>query len=258
MDISSCAATVKAGKPSNDYYIVIPNKHQTSSKVRVQKIFHMSFLLISRSGKEDFLMNLPLLPAHKTKIGTCPHGLPAGACPICSGMGGGGGPKKTDLKSNGEMSWDECFAIGQMLKAQRLAQQQKDVAMQGQLHTPLNAASKLENIAQKIAALAEKLTNFVQKSQTTSTVLSKTLAFAAKLAIPLLNVLKNIPILIQKAMNFVKEKLADITDKLNAVFGELKNATEKKISEKFKNFRKKFKSLFETFIEQDIETKKQQ
>ena len=28
------------------------------------------------------------------RIGTCPHGLPMGACPICNGMGGGGGSVK--------------------------------------------------------------------------------------------------------------------------------------------------------------------
>ena len=82
-------------------------------------------------------MNYKLAPGQmfiqKTKIGTCPHGLPAGACPICSGMGGGGGSSRKTTKAAGEMSWDECVAVGQMLKAQRLAQQKRDMAMQAQL-----------------------------------------------------------------------------------------------------------------------------
>lgn len=201
-------------------------------------------------------MNFPLSSVQKPKVGTCPHGLPMGACPICNGGGGGGGSSKKYDKANGssgEMSWAECFAVGQMMKAQQLAQQKKDVAMQAQLHAPVNIMGKLENMAQKIAGFAEKLTNFIQKSQASPTIMSKTLTLAAKLAIPVLNVLKNIPILVQKTISFVKEKLADITDKLNAVFGELKASTEKKISDRLKDFKKKAKSLFGIFEPQDID-----
>ena len=59
--------------------------------------------------------------ATNNKIGTCPHGLPMGACPICNGMGGGGSVKR-DNKPR-EMTWNECYAIGQMLKAQKLARE---------------------------------------------------------------------------------------------------------------------------------------
>lgn len=195
-------------------------------------------------------MNFPLASVHKTKVGTCPHGLPMGACPICNGGGGGGGSKKTS-QSSGEMSWEECFAIGQMMKAQKLAQQKKDVSMQAQLHAPLNIASRLENLAQsmaqKFSSISEKLTNFIQKSQTTPNLFTKTIALVAKIALPVINILKNIATIAQKTINFVREKFADITDKLNAVFGELKNSAEKKISDKFNAFKKKAKSLFGIF-----------
>lgn len=199
-------------------------------------------------------MNVSPPSAQKSKIGTCPHGLPMGACPICNGMGGGGAARKTD-PHDGEMSWDECFAIGQMLKSQKLAQQQKDIAMQARLHAPLNQQSRLENIAQKIAAFAEKLADFVQKTQasTIPKIFSKPLVLSAKLAVFVLNALKNIPLVMQKAINFVKEKLADISDKLNALMGELKAATDKKISDRFKDFKKKFKSIFGIFDSQDVE-----
>jgi len=203
-------------------------------------------------------MNFSPTSVHKTKVGTCPHGLPLGACPICSGMGGGGGgggSKKVERPA-GEMSWDECVAVGQMLKAQKLAQQKRDIAMQAQLHAPSNITTKLENIAQKIAVFAQKLNEFVQKPQSTPTLISKTLVFTAKLVIPTVNILKNIPILAQKAINFVKEKLTDISDKLNAVFGELKTAIEKKISDRFKDFRKKNKSLFTIFEPLDVKEEK--
>lgn len=199
-------------------------------------------------------MNVSIPSIQKNKIGTCPHGLPAGACPICNGMGGGGGAtKKADLRA-GEMSWDECYAVWQqMLKAKDLAQQKRNEALQSQMQNQISFTSKLENVAQKIANLSEKLVNFVQKTQANPTIKSKLLALTAKIAIPILNVLKNIPIFAQKAITFIKEKLTDISDKLNAVFGELKNAVEKKISERLKDFKKKFKSIFGIFEPEEIE-----
>lgn len=205
-------------------------------------------------------MNIPLSSTHKPKIaltsgGTCPHGLPLGACPICSGAGGGGGSSKKAARPAGEMSWDECFAVGQMMKAQRLAQQKKDLSMQAQLHAPVNIIGRLENAAQKIAGLSEKLTNIVQKlqSQNIPKILTLPLIIAAKIAIPILNMLKNVPLLAQKALNFVQTKLADISDKLNAVFGELKASIDKKISSQFENFRKKSKSFFNIFNPSETE-----
>lgn len=201
-------------------------------------------------------MNLSSI--HKAKSGSCPHGCPLGACPICNGMGGGGGKcggvAEGSRKANGEMSWDQCFAIWQqMLKAQKAVQQDKMV--QTQIQVPLNTVSMLENMAQKIAGLAEKLSNFIQNNQIQSMpkIISKPLMFAAKIAIPVLNVLKNIPVLIQNTINLVREKFADISDKLNAFFGELKNSTEKKISDRLKDFKKKFKSLFGIGEVQDAE-----
>lgn len=193
-------------------------------------------------------MSIQLSSVHKAKVGTCPHGLPLGACPICNGMGGGGGSSRKAEKPAGEMSWDECNAVWQqMLKAKDLAQQQKNQAIQAQLQQ-VNFAGRMENMAQKIASLSEKLADFAQKGNASlPKALTKPLMFAAKIAIPLLNVLKEIPLLAQKAVNFVQEKMADISDKLNAIFGELKNSTEKKISEKFKNIKKKLKSIFGIF-----------
>lgn len=199
-------------------------------------------------------MKLPPSSIQKTKVGTCPHGLPQGACPICSGLGGGGGSAKKSERPSGEMSWDECFAVGQMMKAQQLAQlQRKNQSIQSQMISEYKMQLSLGSMAQKMTNLAEKLTNFVQKTQSTSSILSKTLAFGAKLAIPTLNVLKNAALLAQKAMNFAKEKLTDISDKLNAMFGELKNADEKKISDRLKDFKKKIKSLFGITEPEDID-----
>jgi len=187
-------------------------------------------------------MNLPISPAPTAKIGTCPHGLPPGACPICSGMGGGGGgsTKKADFSAKaGEMSWADCAAIGNMLKAQKLAQKQNEQSFQSQILAAAAFEKGLANIAQKLA-------NFAQNIQASMpAIIAKPLGFiATKLLVPMLNVLKDIPLNIQKTFAKMGEKLTDISDKLNAMFGELKNSIEKKISDKLKDFKKKIKSLF--------------
>lgn len=205
-------------------------------------------------------MNIAKPFVQQHKVGSCPHGLPAGACPICNGMGGGGGgsAKKADRPS-GEMTWDQCYAVWQqMLKAKDLAAQKKHDALQAQMQTPMNFAAKLENAALKIASFADRLINFVNKTQTSSTIMSKMLTIAAKLAIPVLNVLQNVATLAQKAVNFVKEKFVDISDKLNAIFGELKNSMEKKISDRLKDFKKRFKSLFGVVEPDDLDDEEKQ
>lgn len=200
-------------------------------------------------------MNVTPAAIQKSKPGTCPHGLPYGACPICSGMGGGGGgSSKSTPRKAGEMSWDQCYAVWQqMLKAKDMAQQKKLDAMNAQMQPQVTFSSRIGDFSQKIAILAEKLADFSQKTNNLPKIIEKPLIFIAQLAIPILNGLKNITNFAQKTVEFVQQKLADISDKLNAVFGELKNSTEKRISESLKNTKKKFKSLFGVFEPSELD-----
>lgn len=199
-------------------------------------------------------MKFQLSSVQKQKIGTCPHGLPQGACPVCLGMGGGGGGSLKKANNSGEMSWDECYAVWQqMLKAKEIAQQKKLDAIQAQMQTPVNFTAKLDKAAQKIAHIIEKLSDLIQKAQASTNIFSKLAAFGAKISIPILNVIKNVSIIAQKTINFIQQKLADITDKLNAMFGEIKASTEKKVSDKLKDFKKKFKSIFGISEPEDID-----
>lgn len=190
--------------------------------------------------------------ATKVASGTCPHGLPRGACPICNGSGGGGGSsvKKSAPKAN-EMSWDECYAVWQEMKAQKQVQLDKanlqsqvsQIGLQIQQKKPFAVS-----FAGNIANFSNKIGEFVQSFKSAHPIMAKPLAFIANnLLIPALNLVKNAVNLVQNAANFIKEKLADIQDKLNAVFGELKNSLEEKFSKKFNNFKKKMNSLFSIF-----------
>jgi len=196
-------------------------------------------------------MTISLSPVQNAKIGTCPHGLPPGACPICSGMGGGGGgsAKKQDVSTKKvEMSWSECAAIGQILKNQKMAQKLNEQSLQSQMIAAMTFQRNLANFAQRMAC-------FVQNAQNVlPAMLSKPLGFLAnKMLIPMLNILKDIPLNIQKTFAQIVEKFADISDKLTAMFGELKSSIEKKISDKLKDFKKKIKSFFAVLETQELD-----
>lgn len=184
--------------------------------------------------------------AVKVSTGSCPHGLPHGACPICSGMGGGGGSVRRDEPKANEMSYDECFAIWQQMKAEKQVKIDKSVAFQARqvaLHTQIQ--TQMVAFAHKIANASRKVADFAQKISNSHPILSKPVVLVAKkILVPILNTMKNVTMVVAKAVKFVGQKLADISDKLNAVFGEFKNSTLKKMSDKFHDFRKKVHKFF--------------
>ena len=65
-------------------------------------------------------MSTPVANLSRIKPGMCPHGMPAGACPICNGMSSASAPKKdVNVRKAGEMTWSECFAMGLRMKADK-------------------------------------------------------------------------------------------------------------------------------------------
>lgn len=181
------------------------------------------------------------------KAGTCPHGLPLGSCPICNGMGGGGMKTADHTAKPGEMSWNECAAIGAMLKAQRNA---KEARQQDAI-----------NFAQNVALFEKTMMNISQKIATLSGVISKN--FPPIIATPVnfilnkiiggvVNFLKDIPAALQKFSQTIQQKYIEISDKLTAIYGEIKAAIAKKIGEPLNLFKKKVKSLFSIFDPQNL------
>ena len=199
-------------------------------------------------------MHLGTLQAQKTRIGTCPHGLPMGACPICNGMSGGGGSRKADFSAKpGEMSWNECAAIGAFLKAQKAAQQAKNADFQAHVQALAKFQTTMANAAQKAAQFAAAVQNSMPA------VIAKPLAFVMNNIVANgLNAMKNLPAAIASFSQNFSQKLADITDKPTAVYGEIKAAVSKKVSESFKEIKKKIKSIFGIFepLDTDDEDKK--
>lgn len=174
------------------------------------------------------------------KSGLCPHGLPPGACPICSGKGGGSGVKTADFSAKpGEMSWNECAAIGAFLKSMQNARLAREADYQSNI---VNIAMFEKNLAKA----AENLNLFIQNMS--QNILTKPIAvFAQNIVLPLLNFVKDMPVNIMQTIVNITQKLADISDKLTAIYGELKAAVQKKISDFMNKVKKKLHSIFEIF-----------
>ena len=173
------------------------------------------------------------------KIGSCPHGLPAGACPICSGMSGGNSTTKRDIPRNvGEMTYNQCAAIGAMLKAQKASKQRAELAQQNHLQALADFAKTLASAHQKILNLTAQISN------TMPAIIAKPVNFVlTQIVARLVNFTANIPTLLSN----IGQKFVEISDKLSAIFGEAKSAIQKTVSDFWNKTKKKLKSLFFIF-----------
>ena len=176
------------------------------------------------------------------RSGLCPHGLPPGACPICSGMSGSSANKvqTADFSAKpGEMSWNECAAIGAFLKSLKNARLAREADYQAHL---VNIAMFEKNMVKA----SQNLANFIQVLS--GNVLTKPVAVVLQnVAMPILQHIKNVPVNIMNTIATISQKLADISDKLTAIYGELKAAINKKISDFFNKVKKKLVSIFMIF-----------
>lgn len=194
-------------------------------------------------------MPFAAIQTNSARVGTCPHGLPLGACPICNGMGGGGGMKKADFSAKpGEMSWNECAAIGAFLKAQQNAKLARE-------QDALNFAQNVQAFQQTMANAHQRLTSLAQFfSANTPAIIAKPVNFVLNTVLAnTVNMLKNMPAALAGTIQNLSQKLADISDKLTAVYGELKAAGQKKVSETLNEIKKKVKSLFAIFSPLDAD-----
>mgnify|MGYP004459760441 FL=1 len=198
-------------------------------------------------------MSLGAVKTNSSRVGTCPHGLPLGACPICSGMGGGGAKKADFSAKPGEMSWNQCAAIGAFLKAQKMAKQVKEQDAMNFAQRAQAFQTALMNSSQRIANIAQFI------SQNTPQIIAKPINFVLNSIIGgIVRTIANIPMAISNVIQAVQQKIADISDKLTAIMGELKASIDKKISDAFKIVKKKIKSIFAIFKPLDDDNEEKQ
>lgn len=152
---------------------------------------------------------------------------------------GAGGAKKADFSAKpGEMSWNECAAIGAFLKAQKMAKQARE-------QDALTFAQKAQAFQNAMMNNSQKFANIAQIiTQTMPPIIAKPASFVLNTILGgAVRMIANVVNLVQT----LQQKLADISDKLTAIMGELKASIEKKISENFKVLKKKIKRLFMIF-----------
>ena len=213
-----------------------------------------SFVAARNGIKEGFLVLSTQVPnVNKASAGLCPHGLPPGACPICSNMGGGGSTRVGERPQKaGEMSYHQCAMIGNMMRARELADKR---------HAQ-NLEQHAENLKAFEATMSRASANMLEfAKQISSNFLLKPIAFTIQnIAVPIVNFIKNFPQItaniitnIAEKLNTIKEKFVDIMDKLTAVFGEAKAFIEKKISELISVVKSKFEGLFKIFKKHNAE-----
>ena len=173
---------------------------------------------------------------NKIKSGLCPHGLPPGACPICSKMGGGGGMRAGErAQKAGEMSYYECVMLGNLMRANKLASKRHAEA----LKQNAEAHKEFELV---MTRLSNNLQNFIQRMNVSF--ITKPIAFIVQnTLLAVVNFIKNIPRIVQNFHNLKFE----IQDKLNAIFGEIKNFIQKTISRIVSTIKSKFDGLFKIF-----------
>jgi hypothetical protein len=148
-------------------------------------------------------------------------------------MGGGGSAKRADFSAKpGEMSWSECAAIGAFLKAQQEARTQRQ---QDFLRPAIPFQARLESAAQRITNLTQIISN------TMPPIIAKPINLILDTAAKILTQLSTLN-------SQPSTKLADISDKLTAMFGEFKAAAKEKASKFFEDFKKKAKGLFLIFV----------
>jgi len=173
------------------------------------------------------------------KTGSCPHGLPAGACPVCRGTAGGNSTTKRDIPRNpGEMTYNECLAMGALLKAQKNARESAKKSQLNHIQSLIQFQKTLDNTRRNILELSSVLTKSLP------VIISKPVNFILEqIAAKTINLIKNTAAFITNII----QKSGDITDKLTALYGEMKASIQKNIS-KFKDrIKKKLKTIFFIF-----------
>ena len=180
--------------------------------------------------------------ANINKAGMCPHGTIPGACPICSGMGSGGGRVGERPQKAGEMSYHECAMIGAMMRAREAQQKMHE-------QTLLHRLEAFKNFEQNLLRIAEKMADFASKIQKYFPLKPVTVIINT-IVIPILKLtsaITNLIINLGNNISQIKEKFIDIQDKLNAIFGEAKAFIEKKVSEFVSTIKSKFESILKIF-----------
>ena len=205
--------------------------------------------------KEGSILVAPYAAATSVQNGNkCPHGLPPGACPICSGMGGGSMRKDRDKpRVPGEMTYAECMAAWIKIQA---AQEAK---IQAQIQKVEQAQARL--LENKIMMAVDKANQALDKFMQKLDQMPQVIALPVKIVInvivkPILNLIAKIPQAINNIQAFfsnIAQFISSVGEKLASVLGEVKNFIDAKISQPIKKAIKTVLAFFSQGQEEESE-----
>ena len=192
-----------------------------------------------------------------TQSGTCPHGMAPGACPICSGKtGGGGGSSLNTPRVAGEMSLNQVYYEGMLMK--RASESAQEAALQSQQTAFLNAVAH-NKMLQPVLTLAVKISQMTQNiqellSKPISAVLKDGAQAVMNFARNVMSFVVNNPVsnMLASAFEGIKSQFINITDKLAAIYGDLKNALSSVFEKGIDRVKKKLSSIF-SFLKLEVE-----
>lgn len=184
-------------------------------------------------------------PVSTNNVQTCPHGAPFGACPVCSGMGGGGVKQKKAEPPKNEMSYAECYAVWMRMKAADRHKLEAENNIQRQAAILQNMRASLSTMFNKLMAVLNKMENILPSpvNKVFSGIINNILK-------PIVSIIQNFPAFVENVAKFMQNIQREIyiaSEKLASVFGEIKNFIQKKLSETFKKFTKKVYKILNIF-----------
>lgn len=186
-----------------------------------------------------------IAPISPNTVQNCPHGLPLGACSICSGMGGGTRSVRKAEPPKNEMSYGECYAIWMRMKAADRRKLEAENNIQKQAEFVQNAKQMLNQISARLLSVLNKIQNILP-----SPVGRLFGAVTNNILRPLLNIIQSFSNFINNINKFVQNIQKEVyiaAEKLASVFGEIKNFLQKQTSEIFKKFTKKVYKILNIF-----------
>lgn len=172
----------------------------------------------------------------------CPHGMPAGTCPICSGMGGGVPKDKNKPRKPGEMSYNECMAVWiRMQNAEKAKMQAKIKSIKAS-----NLAEFTKKIESQKAFLQSKLDNYFKKLDN---IIQKLPPVIKIIVVPAIKIIQSVLNIVVNVSFNVVLFIASVSEKMAMLLYEAKNHIVSFIQKTIEKSKKILKTILSLFME---------
>ena len=200
-------------------------------------------------------MTNPITQAQNTN--KCPHGLPAGTCPICNGMMGSS--KRTDRdkpRVPGEMSYNECMAAWLRMQKLKDIKAKDKLEMQKAHLEELKENSLKHKIMLHLDNLKVKIEKNIEKVESLIKDAPKVIQAAVKAVI---HIVAKVAVIFINIASIATNIILSAMEKISSFIGEIKNFIKGFFDEGIKRAKSAFKvilSLFTNFEDEEENSEK--